>query len=61
MGREVSISGRNSEQEGIVPLEDIGCDDGIAGLGRSVHLIEDFLGECFGDSKAVISNRVEEG
>lgn len=44
---EVSISGGNAKQETVVLGEGLGIleDGDIAGLGRSVHLREDFLGQ----------------
>lgn len=47
---EVTITGGNANEERIVALEGLGIDDwDIGGLGRSVHLGQDFLRESLGD------------
>jgi len=55
LGGEVSVTGGDTKEEGIVALKDGGVvegrDDG--GLGRSVHLGEDILGEGLGDLEEV--------
>lgn len=47
LGREVAVAGGDTEEEGIVLLEDGGVGEGGDGaiLGRGVHLGEDLLGE----------------
>lgn len=52
---EVAVAGGDSEQEGIVLLEDGGVADlGDGGvLGGSVHLGQDFLRESLGDAVEV--------
>lgn len=48
MGGEISISGGDAEDEGIIGWEDVSGDDGVVRLGRSMHLREDLLGESLG-------------
>lgn len=43
--REVTVTGGNAEEEGIVLEQGLGLNDGVAGLARSVHLGQDILGE----------------
>lgn len=44
---EVAVTGGDTEEECVVLLEDVGVGEGldVGGLGRSVHLAEDLLGE----------------
>lgn len=55
LGGEVSVTGGDTQKEGIVALEDGGVIEGrdVGGLGRSVHLGEDVLGEGLGDLEEV--------
>lgn len=47
---EVSVAGGDAKEEGIVLLEVVDIlNDGIGGLGGSVHEAEDLVGESLGD------------
>lgn len=51
LGREVTVSGWDTEEESVVLLEDLGVDDwDRLGLWWSVHLSEDLGGEGLADS-----------
>ena len=41
LGREVSKSSRNTEEESVVGGEDVWCDDWVVGFGGSVHQPQD--------------------
>lgn len=58
LGREISVTGRDTEEEGVVRFQDVGSDDWVARLGSSVHLSEDLFGKGLGDSdeRSNISN-----
>ena len=43
--REVAVTSRNAEEEGIVFLQDFCVGDWNIGFGRGVHFREDFLGK----------------
>ena len=51
LGREVTVTGGDTEQNGIVGKEVSGLSNGVAGLGRSVHLAQDFLAEGLCDPR----------
>lgn len=55
LGGEVSVSGGDAEEESIVGLEGGGIleEGDVSGLGGSVHLGEDVLGEGLGDLEEV--------
>ena len=55
LGGEVSVTGGDTKEEGIVALKDgrVVESRDIGGLGRSVHLGEDVLGEGLGDLEEV--------
>lgn len=55
LGGEVSVTGGDTEEEGIVVLKDAGVVEGwnVGGLGGSVHLGKDLLGEGLGDLEEV--------
>lgn len=59
LGREVSVTSGDAEQEGIILLElrGVGHRLDISGLGGSVHLGEDFIGEGLSDSEALLDDR----
>lgn len=46
---EVTVTGRDTEENGIILEEVVGGGNGVGGLGGSVHLSEDFLGKGLGD------------
>lgn len=43
MSREVTVTGRDTEEEGVELGEVTGSEDGVVWLGRCVHLLEDLL------------------
>lgn len=43
LGREVTVTGGDTEENGIVLEEGLGLNDGVAGLARGVHQGEDIL------------------
>ena len=49
LGREVTVTGGDTEQDGIVGKEVGRLGNGVAGLGRSVHLGQDLFAEGLGD------------
>lgn len=51
LGGEVSVTGRDTEEDTVELLEDRGVlkDGDIGSLGAGVHLLEDFLGKGLGD------------
>jgi len=51
LGRHVSISRGDSEEEAVVFLEGIRGGDGIVRLRRSVHKSKDVFWESLGDSE----------
>jgi hypothetical protein len=51
LGREVTVTGRDTEQNGIVCKEFRGLNNRVIGLGRSVHLGQDFITEGLGDPR----------
>lgn len=55
LGGEVSVTGGDTKEEGIVALKDGGVVESrdVGGLGRSVHLGENLLGEGLGDLEEV--------
>lgn len=55
LGREVSVTGRDTEEEAVVLEELLGVVEGrdVGILGGSVHLGQDFLGESLGDLEDV--------
>lgn len=56
LGREVAVAGGNTEQDGIVLEEVIGLSNRVAGLGRGMHLGQNFLGEGLGDPGLRVSD-----
>lgn len=52
LGGEISVTGGDTEEEGIIRFQDVGSDDWVAGLRSSVHLSEDLFGKGFGDPDA---------
>lgn len=50
LGREIPITGWDSHQDSIVFQKHIWFSNRVGRLRRRMHLIEDFLGEGFGDS-----------
>lgn len=46
---EVTVTGGDTQQDGVVLQEVIGLNDRVAGLGRGVHLGQDLVGESLGD------------
>lgn len=51
LGGEVTVTGGDTEEDGIVFEESIRLGDRVVALGGSVHLSQDLLGESLGDSK----------
>ena len=49
LSREVTETSGDTEEDGVELREVIGFKDGIAGLGRRIHLGQDFLRESLGD------------
>ena len=49
LGRGVSVSSRDTEQESIVGGKDIRGDDWVVGFGRGVHQRKDIFREGFGN------------
>lgn len=55
LGREVTITGGDAEEEGVIGLEGVGSDErNGGGLAGCVHFGEDFAGEGFLDSGALV-------
>lgn len=50
LGGEVTVTGGDTEEDGVVFEKSLGLSDGVVALGGSVHLGQDFLGESLGDS-----------
>lgn len=48
---EVAVAGGDTEEDGIVLQEVGGLSNGVAGLGRGVHLAQHLLGESLGDPR----------
>jgi len=64
LGRKVAVTGGDANEEGVVLLEDgrVVEDGDVCGLGGGVHLGEDFLGECLGNSVEELSmKRIDRG
>jgi hypothetical protein len=49
LGGEVSVTGGDTEEDGVVLEESVGLGDGVVTLWGSVHLGQDLLGESLGD------------
>ena len=49
LGGEVTETGGDTEEEGVIGGEDLGGDDGVCWFCRGVHLGEDLGGEGLGD------------
>lgn len=49
LGREVSVTGGDTEEESIVRLQNVGGDDWVGGLRSSVHLLENLFRESLGN------------
>lgn len=49
LSREVTVTGGDTEEDGIVVKEVFGGGNGVGGLRGSVHLSENFLGKGLGD------------
>lgn len=61
LSREVTVTSRDTEQNGIVLQKVVGLANGVAGLGRGVHLGQNLLGESLADSrKRLISGQQKE-
>ena len=56
---EVTVTGRDTEEDGIVLEEVVGGSNGVGGLGGSVHLGEDFLGKGLGDPIELLALALE--
>lgn len=54
LGWEVTVSGGDTEYDGVVWLEVLGLGDGVVGFGRGVHFGEDFFGEGLCDSGGTV-------
>lgn len=53
LGREVSVSGGDSQKKGVVRCKDFRTNDGIFALGRRMHLGKNLLRKSFGDLEKV--------
>lgn len=51
LSREVTVASRDTEQNSIVLQKVVGLADGVARLGRGVHLGQDLLGESLADPR----------
>lgn len=51
LGREVTVTGGDTEENSIILEQSLGLDDGVAGLGRSVHLSQDLLRKRLSDPR----------
>lgn len=60
LGGEVSVTGRDTEEDTVELLEDRGVlkDGDIGSLGAGVHLLEDFLGKGLGDPVLLLDHVV---
>lgn len=59
LSREITVTGRDTEQDGIV-LQEVGrLSNGVAGLGRGVHLGQDLLRESLSNPRLVVSIAVK--
>jgi hypothetical protein len=58
LGREVTVTGGDTEQNSVEGEEVGGLNNGVASLGRSVHLAQDFLVEGLGDPRHSNVNKV---
>ena len=57
---EVTVTGGDTEQDGIVLQKVVGLSNGVVGLGRGVHLGQDLLGEGLGDPAYIISETIRD-
>lgn len=48
---EVTVASGDTEENGVVLKEGVGLSNGVAGLGGSVHLSQNIVGEGLGDSR----------
>lgn len=55
---EVTVTGRDTEQNSVEGEEIGGLYNGVASLGRSVHLGQNFLVEGFGDPRDINVNQM---
>lgn len=55
LGREVTVTGRDAEEEGIVLEQLLGFGNGVVGLGRSVHLAENLVRQGLSDPYPCLS------
>jgi len=53
LSREVTVASGDTEEDGIVLQKVAGLSNGVGGLGRGVHLGQDFLGKSLGDLEDV--------
>lgn len=51
LGREVTVTGRNTEQNRVEGKQVRGLSNGVASLSRGVHLAEDFVVQGLGDPR----------
>lgn len=49
LGREVTVTSGDTEEDGIVLEEVLGLGNGVRGLGRGVHLAQDFIRKSLGN------------
>lgn len=54
LGREVTVTGGDTEQDGIVGEKVSRLSHGVAGLGGSVHLAKDLFAEGLGNPRKLI-------
>ena len=59
LAREVAIARGYAEEEAIVVAQSVRASDGIVGLRRCVHPIEDFLGQGLGHSDIELGTLIE--
>lgn len=51
LGREVTVTSGDTDQERVVGLEDVGGDDrDFSALGRRIHFGQNILRQCLSDS-----------
>lgn len=51
LGGEVTVASGDTEQDGVVLKESVGFGNGVAGLGGSVHLGQNIVGEGLSDPR----------
>jgi hypothetical protein len=49
LSREVTVTSRDTVEDGVESVKVLGLKDRIVGLGRRIHLVQDFLRESLGN------------